>query len=102
MKIEIGGFSVRQNEKQRITVTIYGQQYTIVGRESPSYVKDIAQYVDEKMKEIKRRSPYLDTTRLAVLTSVNVVDEYMKLLKEHEVLMAELERRRTTGDEEDA
>ncbi len=93
---------MRRNEKQRITVTIYGQQYTIVGRESPSYVKEVAQFVDEKMKEIKRKNSYLDTTRLAVLTSVNVVDDYMKLLKENEALREELERRRMTGDEDDA
>lgn len=93
---------MRRNEKQRITVTIYGQQYTIVGHESPSHVKDVAQLVDDKMKEIKKRNIYLDTTQLAVLTSVNMVDDYLKLLKENESLREELEQRRATGDEEDA
>lgn len=92
---------MRRSEKQRTTVTIYGQQYTIIGREPPSYIKEVAEYVDEKMKELKRRNPQLDTTRLAVLTSVNVVNDYMKLVKEHEALLAELERRQSTGEEND-
>lgn len=98
--MQIGGFSVsKQNEKQRTTVTIYGQQYTVVGQEPPTHVKEVAQLVDQKMREIKKRNPYLDTTRLAVLTAVNVVDDYMKLLKENEVLAEKEERERTTGDE---
>ncbi|MCM3759703.1 cell division protein ZapA [Halalkalibacter oceani] len=83
--------------KQRTTVTIYGQQYTVVGHEPPTHVMEVAQMVDEKMREIRKRNPYLDTTRLAVLTAVNVVDEYKKLLEEHEKALKELKR--MTGDE---
>ncbi len=93
---------MRRNEKQRTTVTIYGKQYTIISEESPEYVKDVASYVDEKMHEMKRRNPYLDTIRLAVLTSVNIADEYMKLLNEYERLLRERERGRKAGEEENA
>ncbi len=68
-----------ENDKQRTTVTIYGQQYTIKGDESPEHVTSVAEHLDQKMKEFKQYNPYLDTTRLAVLTALNVVDEYMKL-----------------------
>ncbi|WP_018921675.1 cell division protein ZapA [Salsuginibacillus kocurii] len=66
-------------EKSRTTVSIYGQNYTIVGDESKNHVHDIANRVDDKMREIKSVNPYLDTTRLAVLTAINVMDEYVKL-----------------------
>lgn len=69
----------KKKEKQRTTVSIYGQNYTVVGQESPAHIKEVAQEVDQKMREIKKRNPYLDTTRLAVLTAVNVVDECKKL-----------------------
>ncbi|WP_054635092.1 cell division protein ZapA [Thalassobacillus sp. C254] len=69
------------NKKQRTTVSIYGQQYTIVGKESSSHVVRVAEYVDHKMREIKNSNPYLDTTKLAVLTSINLVDEHLKLLE---------------------
>lgn len=69
----------KKKEKQRTTVSIYGQNYTVVGQESPAHIKEVAQEVDQKMREIKKRNPYLDTTRLAVLTAVNVVDEFKKM-----------------------
>ncbi|MDX6152043.1 cell division protein ZapA [Marinococcus sp. PL1-022] len=68
--------------KKRTTVTIYGQQYTIVGDEQPSHINQVANYLDKRMKEYKAYNPYLDTTRLAVLTALNVVDDYIKLKEE--------------------
>ncbi|ARK31668.1 Cell division protein ZapA [Halalkalibacter krulwichiae] len=89
----------KRSEKQRVTVSIYGQQYTVVGQESPSHVREVAQTVDQKMREIRKRNPYLDTTRLAVLTAVNIVDDYIKVVKENEELKEKVKQQRTTGDE---
>ncbi|KMJ55622.1 cell division protein ZapA [Alkalihalophilus sp. As8PL] len=90
----------KKNQKQRTTVSIYGQNYTVVGQESPAHLKEVAQEVDQKMREIKKRNPYLDTTRLAVLTAVNIVDEYKKLqLKLEQDVTSNSETNRTTGDE---
>ncbi|MEN0644348.1 cell division protein ZapA [Alkalicoccobacillus gibsonii] len=72
----------QNDKKHRTTVSIYGQQYTIVGQEEPAHVKEVVRFVDKQMREMKRRNPYLDTTRLAVLTAVNAVSEYKKLEKQ--------------------
>ncbi|SFE69056.1 cell division protein ZapA [Alteribacillus iranensis] len=71
----------------RTTVSIYGQQYTIKGESPSEHVKVVSEYVDSKMREIKKKNPYLDTTKLAVLTALNTADEYITLrekLKEDE------------------
>lgn len=80
-----------EREKRRTTVSINGQNYTIVGFEAPTYVTEVAKSVDEKMKEIKRLNPYLDTTRLAVLTALNVVDDYKKLKEKYERLLEKID-----------
>ena len=69
----------QKDTKHRTTVSIYGQQYTIVGQEDPAHVKEVSRMVNDQMREIKRKNPYLDATRLAVLCAVNVVSEYKKL-----------------------
>ncbi|MED1563563.1 cell division protein ZapA [Alkalihalobacillus alcalophilus ATCC 27647 = CGMCC 1.3604] len=90
-------------QKQRTTVSIYGQAYTVVGKEPPSHIKEVAQSVDQKMREIKKRNPYLDTTRLAVLTAVNVVDEYMKIIEERDALLKKIaDAKGVTGEDKDA
>ncbi|WP_209122045.1 cell division protein ZapA [Alkalihalobacillus sp. BA299] len=80
----------RETERTRTTVSIYGQQYTIVSEDGAAHVKEVAQYVDQKMKEIRKRNPLLDTTRLAVLTALNVADDYVKMKKRIEQLEAKL------------
>ncbi|SMO35407.1 cell division protein ZapA [Melghirimyces algeriensis] len=69
------------------TVEIYGQTYHIVGKTSPSYIREVASQVDEKMREIAKNNPRLDTTKLAVLSAVNITDAYMKLKQEYEEIL---------------
>ncbi|MBU9714300.1 cell division protein ZapA [Bacillus tamaricis] len=70
--------------KSRTVVSIYGQQYTIVGTENPEHVKRVAKFVDKKMREVKGNNPYLDTNKIAVLTAVNIGNDYLALLKKLE------------------
>ncbi len=66
-------------EKNRTSVDIYGQQYVIVGTENSSHIRLVASIVDDKMREISSKNPSLDTNKLAVLTAVNAVNDYLKL-----------------------
>ncbi|MBS7345662.1 MAG: cell division protein ZapA [Caryophanon sp.] len=78
--------------KNRIDVTIHGTSYVIVGTESPEHIRLVASLVDEKMQEISDYNPHLDTTRLAVLTAVNAVNEYVELQKHVEQLEQQLKK----------
>ncbi|MFC5603887.1 cell division protein ZapA [Sporosarcina koreensis] len=79
-------------QKTRVAVDIYGQTYTIVGSESSSHVKLVASMVDERMREISARNPYLDSSKIAVLTAVNSVHDYLKLKERIELLEEELNK----------
>ena len=79
----MGGITL-SDKKNKITVDIYGQQYTIVGKESPSHMRTVASMVDDKMREISHKNPNLDVSRLAVLTAINAVHDYLKLKDEKE------------------
>jgi cell division protein ZapA len=79
-------------QKNRTSVDIYGQQYVIVGSESSSHVRLVASLVDDKMREISSKNPSLDISKLAVLTAVNAVNDYIKLKDRLERLENELNR----------
>lgn len=81
-------------EKNKVTVDIYGQQYTIVGEESTEHLHKVATAVNEKMREIQSMNHSLETAKLAVLTAVNSVHEYYKLLEKSEALEEELKQYR--------
>ncbi|MBT2688162.1 cell division protein ZapA [Bacillus sp. ISL-47] len=80
------------SQKNRTSVDIYGQQYVIVGSESSSHVRLVASLVDDKMREISSKNPSLDISKLAVLTAVNAVNDYIKLKDRLERLENELNR----------
>jgi cell division protein ZapA len=78
--------------KNRITVDIYGQQYIILGSESASHIRHVASLVDDKIREIGSKNPSLDVNKLAVLTAVNAVNDYIKIKEQLEQLQEELKR----------
>ncbi|BDG37037.1 cell division protein ZapA [Parageobacillus sp. VR-IP] len=81
-----------EQQKTRVTVDIYGQQYTIVGTESSSHIRLVASIVDDKMREISEKNPTLDINKLAVLTAINIVHDYIKLKEEYDRLLQKLHK----------
>jgi cell division protein ZapA len=81
-----------EEQKNRATVEIYGQQYKVVGAESAAHIRFVASMVDEKMREIGSMNPVLDTSKLAVLTAVNAVNDYIKLKEQYEKLEIEIKK----------
>ncbi|TDM04488.1 cell division protein ZapA [Macrococcus carouselicus] len=77
--------------KNRITVSIYDQQYTIIGEDDPSHIRYVAGLVDARIRDISRYNAGLDTSRKAVLTAVNIMDDYVKLQEDYELLLHKLE-----------
>lgn len=84
--------ALSEPKKNRTTVDIYGQQYTIVGTENTSHIRFVASLVDEKMREIAASNPSLDSSKLAVLTAVNAVNDLIKLKEYFERQEKEIER----------
>lgn len=73
--------------KNKLTVDIYGQQYHIIGKATPGHMRQVASHVDEKMRQIADSNPKLDTTRLAVLSAVNIADDYLQLKQAYEEIL---------------
>ncbi|MGI6211660.1 MAG: cell division protein ZapA [Anaerovoracaceae bacterium] len=76
---------------EKAQVSIYGQNYIIAGDESPEEIQKIAEYVDNKMRLVAKMTGKTSGSSIAVLTSVNVAEEYFQSLDEIEKLKAEKE-----------
>ncbi len=72
--------------ENKVTVRIYGQEYTISGEESREHIMQVADYVDGKMLEISSLLPGATTQTVAMLAAVNISDEYFTAKKEKEEL----------------
>ncbi|KGX93419.1 cell division protein ZapA [Pontibacillus halophilus JSM 076056 = DSM 19796] len=78
--------------KKRTTVDIHNRSYTIVGEEAPHHIRMVASLVDQQMRDIHANNPQLDTAKLAVLTAVNAMNDYVKLKEEYTNLLQQLEK----------
>jgi cell division protein ZapA (FtsZ GTPase activity inhibitor) len=70
--------------KNKVTVEIYGLQYKLSGHASSGQMLRVAGIVDDQMNKIAKGFPRLDTTRVAVLAAVNIADDYLKLKEQLE------------------
>lgn len=66
------------NDKKKVVVNINHQDYTVISRESPEYIRRLAKYVDGDIKEILDKNNKLSNTMAAVLAAFNMTDRYYK------------------------
>lgn len=60
---------------ERVQVEIFGQVYSIKGGSDPVAVRELAAFVDRKMKEIEKGTGTNDPLRVAILTALTIADE---------------------------
>lgn len=78
--------------KNKVEVRIGGKDYTLVGVESDDYIHRVALYIDRKMHEITKGNSKLSTSMAAVLTAINVADDYFKAHENETYLTVEYKK----------
>jgi cell division protein ZapA len=79
---------MKQKEKlNRLSVTIFNDEYVIRGQADESHIEKVSVYVDQMMKQISQKNPNLSPKQLAVLTALNTTDELLKLQENYDELI---------------
>ena len=73
----------------RITMSICGDEYTLVADETAAYMQKVGATVDEKMREVMD-SAHVSRNDAAVLAAVNLADELYKAQEGTENLRRQL------------
>jgi cell division protein ZapA len=61
-----------------VSVEIQGQRYAIRSSLEPAYVAELAAYVDGKLQAAADATPTGDSIKIAILTALNIADEYFR------------------------
>ncbi len=75
------------------TVTIAGTEYRVSADADPAYIERVAAYVDSTMAAIRERAPFSSSTRLAILTALQIADEMMRERAQRESVMTRVEEK---------
>jgi len=74
----------------QLRVNIFGAEYVLKSDENQEYVVEIANYVDQKMREIDRSQAINSNLKVAILAALNIADELFQSKKYRERLLDQL------------
>jgi cell division protein ZapA len=77
---------------ESVQVEIFGQVYSIKGKDDPAYIRDLASFIDAKMKEVQKGTGTADPHRVAILTALTISDELYRLRAETAALGSTTEK----------
>lgn len=75
--------------KNRITVTIADQDYTLVAAEDQGYMEKVAAHVDTGLRQVLRETK-VSLMDGAILSALNIADQYFKEVEASENLRRQL------------
>jgi cell division protein ZapA len=76
----------------RIEVEIFGQTFTVTSEDEERYVKALASYVDQKMRQIGGSTKTAVPLRVAIMAALSIADEYHKAVQREAEIQQEAER----------
>lgn len=76
-----------------VKIEIYDQVYNVNAEDNEEYLKELAAYVDQKMRDVAQATRTVDTVKVAVLAALNVADELFTARQRQEKIEGPLRKR---------
>jgi cell division protein ZapA len=74
-------------------IEIYDQMYNVNGEQDEEYLKELAAYVDGKMRTIAESTHMVDSLKVAVLAALNIADEMFTMRQKQQQIEGPLRKR---------
>ena len=92
-RIDLGNGSMDAAMTPTIRVEIYNQTYNIRSDGDSEYITELAEFVDNRMREISSGTLTVDSLKVAILAALHIADELHRLKKTHEQADSQLATR---------
>ena len=79
--------------ENRVIVDIFGERYPLRSSDDIEYVTKLAAFVDENMRLAAKKTNSFSGNKISVLAAIQIADEYFKLKKDYDELLALLEEK---------
>jgi cell division protein ZapA len=76
-----------------VKVRIRNAEYLVQSEDNEQQVQRVADYVNDKLKEIEQGAEGLSEKRTAILAALDIAGDYFQVLKEKESLLSSLRQR---------
>ena len=81
------------SDAQRVEVEILGQKYTIKSEADPQYVRDLATYIEKRVKSVEGQMRGQDPVKALALAALYIADELFRAREELSTYEGDLPKR---------
>jgi cell division protein ZapA len=74
-----------------VNVEIMGLSLTVASEDGDEWVKNLAQTVDDRIRQIQAGGRTVNSINLAILAALNFADELQRLRRDHQELIERIE-----------
>jgi cell division protein ZapA (FtsZ GTPase activity inhibitor) len=78
---------------QPIKIRIQNQDYLLQGEGNEESVLRLAQYVNDKLKEVEENTEGLSENKTAILAVLDIANDYFQVLREKDELLSRIRER---------
>lgn len=78
------------SSEQTVGVKIYNQTYYVRSGGDAEYIRRLADFVDQRMREVFDQTPTVDTLKVAILAALTLADELLTARSNVEALNQEV------------
>jgi cell division protein ZapA len=78
-------------KERLVEIKVFGQTYTVKTDAEENHIQAVAQYVNEKMEEILKKTRSVSTLNVAILTALNIADDLLREKEKRKALFQEIE-----------
>lgn len=78
-------------KERLVEIKVFGQTYTVKTDAEEDHIQKVAQYVNEKMEEVLKKTRSVSTLNVAILTALNIADDLMREKEKRIELLREVE-----------
>ena len=78
-------------EERVVEIKVFGQTFSVKTDSDEDHLQAVAQYVNEKMEEVLKKTRSVSSLNVAILTALNIADDLLKEKEQRKALLREVE-----------
>ena len=73
-----------------VEIRVFGQTFTVKTDSEKSHIQDVAEYVNDKIEEILKKTRTVSSLNVAILAALNIADDLLKERERRKALLIEV------------
>lgn len=82
---------MKERAKTPVKVEIFNRTFTVTSEDDEHYVKELASYVDQRMRQIEGSTKTAVSLRVAIMAALSIADEYFQACTREAEIKQEVE-----------